>query len=58
METFNLTKLFPQLENAKQIDQIWNDFYTIIKLLKDDKKNYESTQLKSDTKSWLKNISI
>ena len=58
METFNLTKLFPQLENAKQIDQIWNDFYTIIKLLKDGKKKYHSTQLKSATKSWLKNISI
>lgn len=54
METFNLTKLFPQLENANQIDEIWNDFYTIIKLLKDDEKKYESTQLKSDTKSWLK----
>ncbi len=54
MEKFYLTKLFPQLENAKQIDEIWNDFYIIIKLLKDDEKKYESTQLKSDTKSWLK----
>jgi hypothetical protein len=55
MEKFNLTILFPNLEKAKLIDEIWNGFYTIIKLLKDDEKKYESTKLKTDTKSWLIN---